>query len=418
MQTVLDSLGLTQSDLGKGAAMAPTAVHRLVTHGLWPKRRTIVAHGRVVKFLEGKGATPAQLATMAPLPPPPPAPTPKPVADASDAQKKSPTRYELAGDTPEAEDQEPDSESTLTPEELPMLLRNEPLSPDARKHFGLPRSPFVDDVQSSADVFVSPAIRYVRAALIDCVNNHGFVAVVGESGAGKSTLMEEMEERIKDEGRDIVIIKPYTLAMELNDVKGKTLKSGQIAEAIAHALDPSAVLASSPQQRFQQIHDMLKASRRAGRRHLLAMEEAHCLPVATLKHLKRFLELKDGLQRLIGIALIGQPELRDRLGSQNMEVREVMQRCEIIDLPALDNELEAYLRHKFARFDMKYEQVFAADAGDAIRARLIHIPRGGKTNEGRSICFPLVVNNLVCRAMNAATRAGWPQVDAQVIAGC
>ena len=30
----------------------------------------------------------------------------------------------------------------------------------------------------------------------------------------------------------------------------------------------------------------------------------------------------------------------------------------------------------------------------------------------------LVVNNLVCRAMNAAAAAHWPQVDAQVIAGC
>jgi len=62
--------------------------------------------------------------------------------------------------------------------------------------------------------------------------------------------------------------------------------------------------------------------------------------------------------------------------------------------------------------------VFAADAADAIRARLIHMPRGGRPQDARSICHPLVVNNLVCRAMNAAARAGWAQVDAQVIAGC
>ena len=62
--------------------------------------------------------------------------------------------------------------------------------------------------------------------------------------------------------------------------------------------------------------------------------------------------------------------------------------------------------------------MFAPDAADAIRARLIHLPRGGKPGDARSQCFPLVVNNLVCRAMNAATRAGWPQVDSQVIAAC
>ena len=142
------------------------------------------------------------------------------------------------------------------------------------------------------------------------------------------------------------------------------------------------------------------------------------MPIATVKHLKRFLELKDGLQRLLGIALVAQPELRELLHSQNPEVREVMQRCEIVDMAPLDNELEAYLRHKFARFDLKYEQVFAQDAADAIRARLIHLPRGGKAADARSVCYPLVVNNLVSRAMNAAQRAGWPTVDAQVIAGC
>ena len=142
------------------------------------------------------------------------------------------------------------------------------------------------------------------------------------------------------------------------------------------------------------------------------------MPTPTLKHLKRFIELKDGMRRLIGVALIGQPELRDRLSSQNAEVREVAQRCEVVELEPLDGELEGYLRHKFARFDLKYEDVFTPDAADAIRARLVHIPRGGKVTDARSECFPLVVNNLVCRAMNAAARAGWPQVDAQVVAGC
>lgn len=299
-----------------------------------------------------------------------------------------------------------------------MLLQNAALTPEARAHFGLPRNPFVDDVQSSADVFQSPSVRYVRAALMDCANNHGFCAVVGESGAGKSTLAEDLEERIRIEGRDVQVIRPYVLAMEASDNKGKTLKSSHIAEAIAYALDPQLKVKSSPEARFRQVHELLRASRRAGRRHLLLIEEAHCLPIATLKHLKRFLELKDGMQRLIGVALIGQPELRDRLGSQNAEVREVMQRCEMIQLEPLDAELEAYLRHKFARFDLKLDDVMTPDSLDAIRARLINIPRGGKVTDAKSICYPLVVNNLVARAMNAATKAGWPVVDAQVITSC
>lgn len=299
-----------------------------------------------------------------------------------------------------------------------MLLQNESLSEKARQHFDLPRNPFVDDVQTPADVFQSPSVKYARFALTDCAQHHGFLALVGESGAGKSTLAEDLEERIRHQTQEVVIIRPYVLAMEENDIKGKTLKSGAIAEAIINALDPHAKPRISAQARFRQVHDLLRSSAQSGRRHLLLIEEAHNLPVATLKHLKRWLELKDGMRRLIGIALIGQPELRRRLSAQNAEVREVAQRCEIVELAPLNADLEGYLRHKFARFDLQYEQVFAPDAADAIRARLIHMPRGGKVQDAISICYPLVVNNLVCRAMNAAASVGSPVVNADVIAGC
>lgn len=396
LSAVFTALGLSQRDVARETQLSQPAISRIAA-GVWPKRGAAQARQRLDACLRARGATPAQLLTLF-------TPTRKEVG---------PGELQLAEAAPEAQDLNPE-----TPEEETMLLENQALSPDARKHFNLPRNPFQDDVQSPDDVFQSPSVRYVRASLMDCANHHGFVAITGESGAGKSTLAEDLEERIKADARDVLIIRPYVLAMEQNDAKGKTLKSSHIAEAIASALDPQLKVKSSPEARFRQVHELLKASRRAGRRHLLVIEEAHCLPTATLKHLKRFLELKDGMQRLIGVALIGQPELRDRLGSQNAEVREVMQRCEVVELEPLDGELEAYLRHKFARFDLKFEDVFAPDAADAIRARLIHIPRGGKASDARSLCYPLVVNNLVCRAMNAAARAGWPQVDAQVIGGC
>lgn len=396
LSQVLRAVGVTQSELARATRLSRSVVSRIVAHGEWPVRGASQARKCMEAVLRGRGATAAQLLPLFAMP----------------TKKLAPTSLHLA------EAVSPEEPVTETTKEDTMLLQNQSLSIEARKHFGLPANPFADDVQSPDDVFQTGSVRYVRAALMDCANNHGFLAVVGESGAGKTTLAEDLEERIKADRRDVLIIRPYVLAMEGNDQKGKTLKSSHIAEAVAYALDPELKVKSSPQARFQQVHELLKASRRAGRRHLLLIEEAHCLPLATLKHLKRFLELKDGMQRLIGVALIGQPELRDRLGSQNAEVREVAQRCEVVELEPLDGELEGYLKHKFARFNLKYDEVMAPDAADAIRARLIYTPRGGKASDARSLCFPLVVNNLVCRAMNAATKAGWPVVDSQVIAGC
>ena len=395
---VFAELEVSQSAMSRATGLSRSAVSRIVARGEWPTRGQGEARRSMEKVLRDKGATAHQLLALYLEP----------------EKKLAPASSYLAGAVPP----EVPVNATETPKEETMLLQNQSLTIEARKHFALPRNPFLDDVQSSEDVFQTASVRYVRVTLMDCAHHHGFVAIVGESGSGKSTLAEDLEERIRAESCNVLVIRPYVLAMEANDQKGKTLKAGHIAEAIASALDPELKVKSSPQARFKQVHDLLKSSRKAGRRHLLVIEEAHCLPIATLKHLKRFLELKDGMQRLIGVALIGQPELRERLGSQNAEVREVMQRCEVVELEPLDSDLEGYLRHKFARFDLKYEDVFAPDAADAIRARLVHIPRGGKPTDARSECYPLVVNNLVCRAMNAATRAGWPQVDSQVIAAC
>jgi type II secretory pathway predicted ATPase ExeA len=404
LRLMLIQLGLTQSDLVKGLRLSRSTVSRMVATGEWPARRAVQVHAAVVALLRLHGASKAALKT---LPAATPATPTNKLASASATPAEAPLLI-----TPEV------LLSNTTPKEDPMLLQNEALTPEARKHFGLLRNPFVDDVQSCADVYQTQNVANVRAALLDAALNHGFIGVVGESGAGKSTLAEDLEERVKADKRDIVIIRPYVLAMESNDNAGKTLKSSQIAEAIAHALDPRLKVKSSAQARFNQVHDLLKASRATGTRHLLLIEEAHCLPTATLKHLKRFLELKDGMRRTLGIALIAQPELLGLLKSNSHEVREVIQRCEIVTLPPLDNDLEGYLRHKLRSLDVKFDEVFAKDAMDAIRQRLIYMPRDGKAKDAQSQCYPLMVNNLVCRAMNAATKAGWPTVDAQVIVKC
>ena len=380
--------------LGRLTASSASTIKR-ATRGLWPAS-DIALRERINATLITLGAKPQDIAAIYSRP-----------------------RKEVGPDVQQHAEAVPAPEAPVTQEkEKDMLLQNASITPAAREHFGLPRNPFVDDVQSGDDVFQTANIRYVRSSLLDAALHHGFVGIVGESGAGKSTLANDLEDRITREGRDIVIIRPYVLAMEESDAKGKTLKSGQIAEAVMRSLDPQASMRSSPDARFNQVHQLLKTSARAGRRHLLLIEEAHCMPTATLKHLKRWIELLEGFRRLIGVALIAQPELRKRFDSAGPELREVAQRCELIDLGPLDADLEAYLRHKFARFDLKYEQVFAPDAADAIRARLTHMPRGGKPADLRSICYPLVVNNLVARAMNAAAAAGYPVVDGQVITHC
>lgn len=392
LANLLSKHHISQGALCRGAELSRSVASRIVTHGEWP-RRDPDAPARIADFLAQNGVDRDSLENLFPQ------------------QKKAPDVQQHAEAVPEA------SLDEETQEEV-MLLRFESLSPQAKQHFGLARSPFVNDVRTRADVFASANIRYVRAALLDAALNHGFIGIVGESGAGKSTLVSELQERLLAENRPVIIIRPYVLGMEADDTKGRTLKSAAISEAIIRTLDPSASPKRSPDARDNQAERLLKSSRSSGYSHLLVIEEAHCLPKPTLKHLKRFRELEGGLSGLIGVCLVGQPELLTLLSDKSREVREVVQRCEIVELLPLDSDLEAYLKHKFERMESRLDDVLAPDACDALRARLISMPRGGKPGDAVSLCYPLVVNNLLTRAMNAAAAAGWPKVDAQVIGGC
>lgn len=300
-------------------------------------------------------------------------------------------------------------------EAIDMLLRKQSLSPQARKQFNLFRDPFSDDVNDAEDVFSSPSIRYVREYLWTTAKLGGFMAVVGESGAGKSTLRKDLEERINREEAPIILIQPYVLGMEETDKKGKALKSAAIADAIILTVAPNERPKASMEAKSRQLHRILKDSRRAGFAHCLVIEEAHALNTQTLKHLKRFLELEDGFKKLLSIVLIGQTELKTKLCERSPEVREVVQRCELVELAPLDAQLDDYLRFKFARVGADLSAIFDADAFDGIRARLI-FSRANKSNrETISLMYPLSINNLVTGALNQAAQLGFAKVSAELI---
>lgn len=300
-------------------------------------------------------------------------------------------------------------------EGIDMLLRRQTLTPQAKKLFGLLRDPFLDDVQEPGDLFMTPDARAVREHLWSTAKFGGFLAIVGESGAGKSTLREDLEERIIRENAPIKVMSPYVLGMEDSDQKGKPLKAASIADAMIRAISPLENPKRTLEAKASQLHKLLKDSRRGGNSHVLIIEEAHGLHKQTLKHLKRFYELKDGMKPLISIILIGQTELKIKLSESAPDVREVVQRCELVELPPLDAHLEGYLRFKFDRIGVKSGDIFDHDAMDAIRSRLIFSKSSSKSREIVSLMYPLMVNNLVTASMNQAAQLGFTKVSGDLI---
>ena len=368
----LHGLSVTRKAVADAIGISRPAMSAICNHGIWPAGRKEELQQSIHALLRESGASAATLAVL----------------------------FETTT-TDESKDHD-------------MLLRKQPLYPATRKHFALFADPFGELTDANQVFDAAPDVKYVRLALAQTLTSERFIAVCGESGAGKSTLRRDLMDRVMREELPVVVIEPYVLGLEDNDKKGKTLKATDIAAAIIRTVDPQARIRQTAEARYKQLHDVLRESRRAGHRHILIIEEAHGLSIPTLKHLKRFFELEDGFNKLLSIVLIGQTELTQKLAENRPEVREVVQRIEIITLEPLNNQLEAYIAHRLENAGKRVSDLFDGNAIDALRAKLT-VPGRQKSSTPISLLYPLAVGNQITAAMNEAAALGVPKITADVI---
>lgn len=381
LKHILEQTGLKQVTLARDLGLSPAAINQIINYGVYPKsldKEAIQAH--IKEFLKARGIT-----------------------DTVGLFEELVTE----GGTP----QQPLEISPIQ-EDYIMLLKKQPLKQATKQAFGIFGDPFREPA-SSEDLFLSPDMRYIREGLWASIQYPTFLAVVGESGSGKSTIRKDFKNRLVKANETVLVIEPYVLAMEDNDLKGKTLKSTQIADAILAKVAPNVQPKRSAEAKFRQVHEALAESSKIGNKHILIIEEAHSLPIPTLKHLKRFFELEsdDGYTKLISIVLIGQSELALKLNEADPRVREVVQRCEIATLSPLGENLTGYLTHCFNRVNKKLSEVISDDGLEALKTRLTNHSR----SRSSSMLYPLAINNLTIAALNLAAGIGEAVVTAEVI---
>lgn len=272
------------------------------------------------------------------------------------------------------------------------------LTAAARRQWKLPADPW--EVRAAADVWLGRAWRDVAEAMALTAESGGMLAVVGESGSGKSTLRRYVIDRLRREGRPVKVVEPQTMD-----------RSRLTASAICDAIILDVSLETprrTLEHKARQARRVLAESARSGLSHVLIIEEAHDLAIPTVKYLKRVWELEDGFTRLCSVILLAQPEMRAVLDESAHEVREVVRRLEVLELPTLDapGDLEGYLAARIG------ERAFSHAAHAAIRKRLSRRSRAGRV----STACPLAVNNLVTRALNLSAEMELERVDENVIA--
>jgi type II secretory pathway predicted ATPase ExeA len=294
-----------------------------------------------------------------------------------------------------------DSSSETEPEEeevTPMLTIA------TIKHFKLMSDPFINDITDENDVYKTPAFHDIENAMRFSARSAGILCIVGESGSGKSVARDVVTANFLERDQVNVI---YPRSFE----KDKLMASA-ICQSIIDDIGDGK-MKSGIEARARQVETLLCEMVRAGFHNVLIIEEAHDLNKETLKFLKRFWEMKLGFKRLIGVILIGQPELKSRLiESSNWSAREFIRRATTIELPPFSvNDIRAYLTLKFKKQNLDVSEILTDDAFPAIEHRLV-VDVGGRLI---SNAYPLLINNIIRRALNEAAENAMSHVSADII---
>ncbi|MDA8155597.1 MAG: AAA family ATPase [Actinomycetota bacterium] len=290
------------------------------------------------------------------------------------------------------------------PHEIIMEVDREMLSMDAKKQFQLFKNPFIDDVAKESDVFMSDEHRYIQAAMLDAAKHRGCIAVIGEVGSGKSTIRKKVMMELEKSGEQIKVCYPQII-----DKKKLTVE--HLCNAVI--MDFGQTPKQDREAKARQVIKLLTDRAKAGGDTVLMVEEAHDLSVPVLKYLKRFSEIELGYRKVIGIILIGQPELGDLFDERmHFEMREVTRRFQIAHISGLNGNMGDYLELKFKLAGAEIGEIITKDAITALSKRLT--TRDAKERTA-STAYPLTVNNYIVKAMNLAAELGEPIVNAEVI---
>ncbi len=272
-------------------------------------------------------------------------------------------------------------------------------------------SPFENDILDTKDVFWGMEQMVAREHIRNATVNSGFIALVSESGGGKSTIANDLEQFAINQGLKMQFIKP-------DPVSADRITASTLYDAIIEDLGGETVkIKRSLEAKSRQAKKLLVKTTQDGTRCVLLIDESQDLTIHTLKALKRFWEIKSGHRPLLGIVLIGQTELAEKLDEKkHWNVREVFLRCQVVTIPPYSVEdIQKYLELKFKRVGIDINQLFNHDCYQAIAARLLHQTK----NSQQSFAYPQRINNLVIMILNKFAEIGGDakKVNAELIMG-
>jgi len=276
------------------------------------------------------------------------------------------------------------------------------LTETARSRFKLFADPFDSDLDP--ETFFGgrksewPEINDIEKRLEAAYLKQKNVAIRGQVGSGKSTLNRRLLGRFEKDGEPVFVIEPEI-------VDKKLLRPSLILERIirdCNVADSRVSLGASLEERSSRAKKALTTVADRGLRATLLIEEAHELPDDTIKQFKTMSEWFRGVDKLISIVMIGQPELDQKI--KRWTNRQWFSRCVTIHMPGLGNRIGAYIKFRCEAKGVNPDKLFAADGLKAITSRMAT----------QTYDTPLLVGNFTKACVNKAAALG-TKVDERVV---
>lgn len=204
----------------------------------------------------------------------------------------------------------------------------------------------------------------------------GFIVITGEIGAGKTTLVGNLLNSLDPD--QYLAAKIVTTQLEADEVLRMVASSFGVPH---EGLDKAAVLS--------RIEGFLLDVYDKGKRPLLIIDEAQNLPNGALEELRMLSNFQIGDTALLQSFLLGQPQFRDRLATDD-DLEQVRQRIiatyHLLPLGDAD-ETQEYIRHRLSLVGWKDDPTFDHDAFEAIHDYCDGVPRRLNTFCSRLLLF-------------------------------
>ena len=185
-----------------------------------------------------------------------------------------------------------------------------------KEHFGFKQEPF-NITADPAFLYLSRSHREALAQLSYGIKaRKGFVVLTGEVGTGKTTLINGLLDELDSDTRTALIFSHISNPFDL--LRFTCNEFG--LRSVQHSRDDFY-------EYLALLNDYLFESYRSGKNCALIIDEAQNLSPEVLESVRLLSNFETSKDKLLQILLVGQPELSERLNSQ--ELRQLKQRVTV-----------------------------------------------------------------------------------------